>query len=75
MSYSTDSKEITIESEIDFHDYIELPNNNPMLIVGTDFKIVYCNNSFKNTFGIDTGNDISKMKSNPEFVFLLKRIL
>jgi len=72
MSYSTDSKEIIIESEIDFHDYIELPNNNPMLIVGSDFKIVYCNNSFKNTFGIDIGSDISKMKSNPEFVFLLK---
>ena len=72
MSYSNNSKEISIEGEIDFQNYIELPNNNPMVIVGTDFKIVYCNDSFKNSFGIDIGSDISKMNSNPEFVFLLK---
>src|ERR1035437_599483 len=72
MSYSNDSNEINIEGAIDFRNYIELPNNNPMVIVGTDFKIVYCNDSFINIFGIDIGNDISKMNSNPEFVFLLK---
>ena len=72
MPYSNNSKEINIEVEIDFQNYIELPNNNPMVIVGTDFKIVYCNDSFKNNFGIDNGSDLSKMNSNPEFVFLLK---
>jgi PAS domain S-box-containing protein len=72
MSYLNDSKEINIEGEIDFRNYIELPNNNPMVIVGTDFKIVYCNDSFINNFGIDIGSDISKMNSNPEFVFLIK---
>jgi len=61
-----------VDSELDFQSYTELPNNNPLIIVDLDLKIVYRNESFKSTFHLDVGDDISGMNSNPEFVYLVK---
>lgn len=60
------------EPILDFQSYIELPNNNPLVIVAPDLKIVYCNEAFHGSFGLDIGQDLFLMKSNPEFLYLLK---
>lgn len=55
----------------DFQNYTELPNNNPLVIVDREMKISYCNDTFKDTFNLDIGDDILKMNYNPEFIYLL----
>ena len=72
MTYSNNQRIQPAESELDFQNYTELPNNNPLIIVDLDLRIVYCNESFKTTFCLDVGDDISAMNSNPEFVYLVK---
>ncbi|KAF0151684.1 MAG: autoinducer 2 sensor kinase/phosphatase LuxQ [Ignavibacteria bacterium] len=72
MVYSNNRKILPAETEVDFQSYTELPNHNPLIIIDLDLKIVYCNESFKTTFNLDTGDDISGMNSNPEFVYLVK---
>ncbi|MCX6169953.1 MAG: PAS domain-containing sensor histidine kinase [Ignavibacteriales bacterium] len=49
-----------------------MPNNNPLVIVDQRMNIAYCNDAFKKTFSLDVHDDISKMNSNPEFVYFLK---
>lgn len=65
------SKINTASVSLDFHNYTELPNNNPLVIVDPEMKIAYCNDAFRNTFRLNIGDDILKMNSNPEFVYLL----
>lgn len=55
----------------DFQNYTELPNNNPLVIVDREMKISYCNDTFRDTFNLDIGDDILKMNYNPEFIYLL----
>jgi PAS domain S-box-containing protein len=68
----TNPKEIVTEAAADFRNYTELPNNNPLVIVTSDFKIIYCNDSFRNKFKLDICDDFKKLNSNPEFFYLLK---
>ena len=72
MTHSNNRHGLSIETEIDFQSYTELPNNSPLVIVDLDLKIVFANESFKNTFMLDVGADISSMNANPEFVFLVR---
>jgi len=72
MVYTKNQRLIPVDSELDFQSYTELPNNNPLIIVDLDLKIVYRNESFKSTFHLDVGDDVSGMNSNPEFVYLVK---
>lgn len=72
MSFSNNQKILPPDSEFDFQSYTELPNNNPLTVIDLELKIVYCNESFKSTFNLDVGDDISGMNSNPEFVYLVK---
>ncbi len=72
MVYTKNQRLMQVDSELDFQSYTELPNNNPLIIVDLDLKIVYRNESFKSTFHLDVGDDISGMNSNPEFVYLVK---
>ncbi|MFA7418997.1 MAG: PAS domain-containing sensor histidine kinase [Melioribacteraceae bacterium] len=72
MVYTKNHRMTPVDSELDFQSYTELPNNNPLIIVDLDLKIVYRNESFKSTFHLDVGDDISGMNSNPEFVYLVK---
>jgi len=72
MVYSKNPKILPAEAELDFKSYTELPNNNPLIVVDLDLRIVYCNDSFRTTFNLDVGDDISGMNSNPEFVYLVK---
>ncbi|MBI5730149.1 MAG: PAS domain-containing sensor histidine kinase [Ignavibacteriales bacterium] len=64
--------EFTDYYDSDFRSYIELPNNNPLVVFDTELKIVYCNKIFKDTFGLDQFLDINQMNSNPEFVYLIR---
>ncbi|MEW6701137.1 MAG: ATP-binding protein [Bacteroidota bacterium] len=72
MPYSNNPRATAKEIETDFQNYTELPNNNPLVIVDSGMKIAYCNDIFKNTFGLGIKDDIQKMNSNPEFVYLLR---
>lgn len=72
MPYSNNPRATAKEIETDFQNYTELPNNNPLVIVDPGLKIAYCNDTFRNTFGLDIKDDIQKMNSNPEFVYLLR---
>lgn len=72
MSYTNSPKILSSDIPLDFQSYIELPDNNPLVIVDLDLKIVYCNEAFKSTFDLSVGNDISSIPSNPEFVYLIK---
>ncbi|MFZ5947810.1 MAG: ATP-binding protein [Stygiobacter sp.] len=72
MNNLKNQRAVLVETETDFSNYIELPNNNPLAIVDVELKIVYCNEAFKNNFGLGMGEEISKMKSNPEFVYLVR---
>ena len=72
MAHSDYSKNIMVNSEVDFRNYTELPNNNPLVIVDQKMNIAYCNDAFKKTFALDIHDDISQMNSNPEFVYFLK---
>ncbi len=72
MAHSNYSKYTVVNSEIDFRNYTELPNNNPLVIVDRKMNIAYCNDAFRETFALDVQDDISKMNSNPEFVYFLK---
>jgi len=56
----------------DLRAYIELPNNNPLVILDTELKVIYCNKIFKTTFGIAQFSDINQMHSNPEFIYLIR---
>jgi len=71
MNYIEHSKLSTVNTSSDFQNYTELPNNNPLVIVDPEMKIAYCNDAFRNAFSLDIGNDILKMNSNPEFIYLL----
>ncbi|MBA4407005.1 hypothetical protein C0389_07005 [bacterium] len=71
MNHLEHSKINTASVSLDFHNYTELPNNNPLVIVDPEMKIAYCNDAFRNTFRLNIGDDILKMNSNPEFVYLL----
>lgn len=71
MSHSENYKSNTVNNSSDFQNYTELPNNNPLVIVDPEMKIAYCNDAFRNTFNQDIGDDILKMNSNPEFIYLL----
>lgn len=66
------SKYTVANSEIDFRNYTELPNNNPLVIVDQKMNIAYCNDAFRKTFALDVHDDISKMNSNPEFIYFLR---
>ncbi|MEW6654054.1 MAG: PAS domain-containing sensor histidine kinase [Bacteroidota bacterium] len=72
MVYPNNQKILPAETELDFQSYTELPNHNPLIIIDLELRIVYCNESFKNTFNLEAGDDISEMNSNPEFVYLVK---
>jgi PAS domain S-box-containing protein len=72
MNRINDSKILSADIPLEFQSYIELPDNNPLVIVDLGLKIVYCNEAFKNTFELDVENDISSIPSNPEFVYLIK---
>ncbi|MDF1611217.1 PAS domain-containing sensor histidine kinase [Stygiobacter electus] len=72
MNNLKNQRAVLVETETDFSNYIELPNNNPLAIVDVELKIVYCNEAFKSNFGLGIGEEISKMNSNPEFVYLVK---
>ncbi len=72
MVYTKNQRLMPVDSELDFKSYTELPNNNPLIIVDLDLKIVYRNESFNSTFHLEVGDDISGMNSNPEFVYLVK---
>lgn len=71
MTHPDYSKYGTVKSRLDFQNYTELPNNNPLVIVDPEMKIAYCNDAFRNTFGLEISDDILKINSNPEFVYLL----
>ena len=66
------SKYPVANTEIDFKNYTELPNNNPLVIVDQKMNIAYCNDAFRKTFALDVHDDISKMNSNPEFIYFLR---
>lgn len=72
MAHINNQRAIPFDSEPDFSNYTELPNNSPLAIVDVDLKIVYCNEAFRNNFGLTIGDEISQMNSNPEFVYLVK---
>ncbi len=72
MPNSYNQHEFHEETLLDFKNYTELPNNNPLVIVDSNLKIVYCNDAFRQTFYLDVLDDISQMDSNQEFVFLVK---
>ncbi|MCX7875609.1 MAG: PAS domain-containing sensor histidine kinase [Melioribacteraceae bacterium] len=72
MNNLKNQRAILIDSEPDFSNYIELPNNSPLAIVDVELKIVYSNEAFKQNFGLKNGDSISQMNSNPEFVYLVK---
>jgi PAS domain S-box-containing protein len=72
MQNINNPKNIAEETGLDFQSYIELPNNNPLVIVAPDLKIVYSNEAFHNNFGLEIGQELFLMKSNPEFLYLLK---
>jgi PAS domain S-box-containing protein len=66
------NQRVTIDSDIDFQSYTELPNNSPLVIVDLDLKIVFANDAFRTAFSLEVGNDISSMNTNPEFVYLVR---
>ncbi len=72
MQNINNQKNIAEETGLDFQSYVELPNNNPLVIVAPDLKIVYCNEAFHSSFGLEIGQELFLMKSNPEFLYLLK---
>lgn len=72
MVYPNNNKILPAETELDFQNYTELPNHNPLIIIDLELRIVYCNESFKTNFNLNVGDDISSMNSNPEFVYLVK---
>lgn len=72
MTYINNNRDFAAETYSDFQIYTELPNNDPLVIVDPGLKIVYCNDAFKTSFNLDVSDDISQMRSNPEFVYLLK---
>lgn len=71
MNHIDLSKLNPANTSLDFQNYTELPNNNPLVIVDPEMKIAYCNDAFRNTFGLDIGSDLLKLNSNPEFIYLL----
>lgn len=72
MAQASNHQTLIYQPELDFSRYIELPNNSPLIIVDIDLRIVYCNDSFRTNFNLNTGDDISQMNTNPEFVYLVK---
>ena len=71
MNHIEHSNLATVNTSLDFQNYTELPNNNPLVIVDPEMKIAYCNDAFRNTFSLDIGDDILKINANPEFIYLL----
>jgi len=60
------------EQQVDFQDYIELPNNNPLVIVDYRYKVVYRNSAFKSNFTLKDWEDISLLDSSPDFSQIIK---
>ncbi|MFA7228640.1 MAG: PAS domain-containing sensor histidine kinase [Melioribacteraceae bacterium] len=72
MNNSISPKYNVLNAGSDFQVYTELPNNNPLVLVDGRMKIAYCNDAFKEFFGIGPGEDILQVNSNHEFVNLMK---
>ncbi len=72
MAITNSQNEMIPNGNLDFQYYTELPNNNPLAVVDMELRIVYCNDSFKNKFGLDVNSTVYKMNSNPEFVYLIR---
>ena len=72
MSKLNTHRELTEFYDSDFKNYVELPNNNPLAIVDTELKVVFCNEIFKTSFGLDIYSDINEINSNPEFIYLIR---
>ena len=68
MDHPVSSKYKLMNNGTNIQNYTELPNNNPLAIADGGLKIVYCNDSFKEFFGLEEGNEIISMNSNNEFV-------
>lgn len=69
---TSDKNNIDISSFENFRQLNELPSTKPLALVNLDGEVVYSNKSFNMAFGIEKGNRISKINSEPPLPHLLQ---
>lgn len=62
----------TYNTLADYKQIEELPDTNPLAIINSNSEIIYCNNSFKQSFNKNDGEPFSDVNSDADLVHIVK---
>ncbi|MDP3830004.1 MAG: hypothetical protein Q8Q47_01965, partial [Ignavibacteriaceae bacterium] len=62
----------TYNTLADYKQIEELPDTNPLAIINSNSEIIYCNNSFKQSFNKNEGEPFSDANSDADLVHIVK---